>query len=50
VLSNPELGAARTGPKDRIKIGVIWDLSVKKFDADTCEFTNQACSCKAAMA
>ena len=25
---------------DRVKVGVIWDLSVKKIDADTCEFTN----------
>ena len=28
-------------PAGRIKVGVIWDLSVKKIDADTCEFTNQ---------
>jgi len=25
---------------DRTKIGVIWDLSVKKIDGKTCEFTN----------
>lgn len=28
-------------PAGRIKVGVIWDLSVKKIDAVTCEFTNQ---------
>ena len=28
-------------PTGRIKVGVIWDLSVKKIDANTCEFTNQ---------
>ena len=28
-------------PAGRVKVGVIWDLSVKKIDADTCEFTNQ---------
>ncbi len=27
-------------PTGRLKVGVIWDLSVKKIDADTCEFTN----------
>jgi hypothetical protein len=27
-------------PTGRVKIGVIWDLSVKKIDKDTCEFTN----------
>ena len=27
-------------PTGRIKIGVIWDLSVKKIDDKTCEFTN----------
>lgn len=27
-------------PTGRAKVGVIWDLSVKKFDDDTCEFTN----------
>ena len=27
-------------PTGRVKVGVIWDLSVKKIDADTCEFTN----------
>jgi hypothetical protein len=28
-------------PAGRVKVGVIWDLSVKKIDADTCEFTNE---------
>ena len=28
-------------PTGRIKVGVIWDLSVKKIDANTCQFTNQ---------
>jgi hypothetical protein len=27
-------------PTGRTKIGVIWDLSVKKVDDETCEFTN----------
>ncbi len=27
-------------PTGRTKIGVIWDLSVKKIDDQTCEFTN----------
>ena len=27
-------------PTGRTKIGVIWDLSVKKIDDETCEFTN----------
>jgi hypothetical protein len=27
-------------PTGRTKIGVIWDLSVKKIDDKTCEFTN----------
>src|SRR5215467_1762225 len=27
-------------PTGRVKIGVIWDLSVKKIDDRTCEFTN----------
>ena len=27
-------------PNGRTKIGVIWDLSVKKIDDHTCEFTN----------
>ena len=27
-------------PTGRTKIGVIWDLSVKKIDDRTCEFTN----------
>jgi hypothetical protein len=27
-------------PAGRVKVGVIWDLSVKKIDDDTCEFTN----------
>jgi hypothetical protein len=28
-------------PTGRIKVGVIWDLSVKKIDDTTCEFTNE---------
>src|SRR5579871_75639 len=28
-------------PTGRIKVGVIWDLRVKKIDANTCEFTNE---------
>src|SRR5271169_4870679 len=28
-------------PTGRIKVSVIWDLSVKKIDANTCEFTNE---------
>ena len=31
-------------PAGRTKIGVIWDLSVKKIDDETCEFTNLVCS------
>jgi hypothetical protein len=27
-------------PKGRIKVGVIWDLSVKKIGDQSCEFTN----------
>ena len=27
-------------PAGRVKVGVIWDLSVKKIDGDICEFTN----------
>ncbi len=27
-------------PTGRIKVGVIWDLSVKKIDDESCEFTN----------
>ena len=27
-------------PAGRIKVGVVWDLSVKKIDDHTCEFTN----------
>lgn len=27
-------------PTGRIKVGVVWDLSVKKIDANSCEFTN----------
>jgi hypothetical protein len=27
-------------PAGRVKAGVIWDLSVKKIDGNTCEFTN----------
>jgi hypothetical protein len=27
-------------PTGRIKMGVIWDLSVKKIDDQSCEFTN----------
>jgi hypothetical protein len=28
-------------PTGRIKVGVIWNLSVKKVDGSTCEFTNE---------
>src|SRR6202047_3077183 len=28
-------------PTGRIKVGVIWDLSVRKIDGNTCEFTNE---------
>jgi hypothetical protein len=28
-------------PTGRIKVGVIWDLSVKKIDGNTCEFANE---------
>ena len=28
-------------PTRRIKVGVIWDLSVKKIDGNTCEFSNE---------
>jgi len=28
-------------PTGRIKVDVIWDLSVKKIDRNTCEFTNE---------
>jgi DNA-binding beta-propeller fold protein YncE len=28
-------------PTGRIKVGVVWDLSVKKIDSNTCEFTNE---------
>lgn len=28
-------------PSGRVKVGVIWDLSVKKIDGNTCEFTNR---------
>jgi hypothetical protein len=27
-------------PTGRIKVGVVWDLSVRKIDKQTCEFTN----------
>ena len=27
-------------PTGRVKVGVIWDLSVKQIDGNTCEFTN----------
>lgn len=27
-------------PTGRVKIGVVWDLSVKRIDDDSCEFTN----------
>jgi hypothetical protein len=27
-------------PTGRIKVGVVWDLQVKKIDDNTCEFTN----------
>jgi hypothetical protein len=32
-------------PTGRTKIGVIWDLSVKKIDDQTCEFTNTVHTC-----
>ena len=32
-------------PTGRTKIGVIWDLSVKKIDDKTCEFTNTVQTC-----
>jgi hypothetical protein len=32
-------------PTGRTKIGVIWDLAVKKIDDKTCEFTNSVQSC-----
>jgi len=28
-------------PTGRVKVGVIWDLSVKRIDANSCEFTNE---------
>jgi len=28
-------------PNGRTKVQVIWDLSVKRIDADTCEYTNR---------
>ena len=28
-------------PTGRIRVGVIWDLSVKKIDGNTSEFTNE---------
>ena len=31
-------------PAGRTKISVIWDLSVKKIDDKTCEFTNLVCN------
>jgi len=36
LVSNSDVFA----PTGRVKVGVIWDLSVKKIDDDTCEFTN----------
>jgi hypothetical protein len=36
LVSNSDVFA----PTGRIKVGVIWDLSVKKIDDHTCEFTN----------
>ena len=32
-------------PAGRTKIGVIWDLAVRKIDDNTCEFTNAVQSC-----
>ncbi len=32
-------------PTGRTKIGVIWDLAVRKIDDKTCEFTNTVQSC-----
>jgi len=37
LVSNSDVFA----PTGRIKVAVIWDLSVKKIDAKTCEFTNE---------
>lgn len=37
LVSNSDVFA----PTGRVKVGVIWDLSVKKIDADTCELTNE---------
>jgi hypothetical protein len=28
-------------PAGRVKVGVIWDLSVRRIDAHSCEFTNE---------
>jgi hypothetical protein len=36
LVSNSDVFA----PTGRVKVGVIWDLSVKKLDDNTCEFTN----------
>jgi hypothetical protein len=36
LVSNSDVFA----PTGRVKVGVIWDLRVKKIDDDTCEFTN----------
>src|SRR5580693_784201 len=36
LVSNSDVFA----PTGRVKVGVIWDLSVKKIDDNTCEFTN----------
>jgi hypothetical protein len=37
LVSNSDIFA----PTGRIKVAVIWDLSVKKIDGKTCEFTNE---------
>jgi len=41
LVSNSDVFTA-TG---RTKIGVIWDLAVRKMDDETCEFTNTVQSC-----
>ena len=37
LVSNSDVFA----PTGRIKVGVIWDLSVKRINANSCEFTNE---------
>jgi len=37
LVSNSDVFA----PTGRVKVGVIWDLSVKKIDGNTCELTNE---------